>query len=62
MVVRMDIHGNNYMMRDDLTEAQAKAYVADLVGSQLKVHGQDYSIYSYTSSTRAQLAERLALA
>jgi hypothetical protein len=53
MVIRMDIHGTKFLMKDGLNEAAAMRYLDDLKRSHRKVHGQDYTILSYRRSERA---------
>jgi hypothetical protein len=53
MVIRMDIHGTKFFIKDGLNEATAMQYLDDLKRSHRKVHGQDYSILSYRRRERA---------
>lgn len=53
MVIRMDIHGTKFLIKDGLSEAAAMGYLDDLKRSHRKIHGQDYSILSYRGSERA---------
>ena len=53
MVIRMDIHGTKFLIKDGLNEAAATRYLEDLKRSHRKVHGQDYSILSYRRCERA---------
>lgn len=53
MVIRMDIHGTKFLIKDGLNEAAAMQYLDDLKRSHRKVHGQDYSILSYRRCERA---------
>ncbi len=62
MVVRMDMHGTNYVMREGLSRSEAEDYLARLMAAQRKVHGQDYSLYGYTAESRASRLAALAIA
>jgi hypothetical protein len=53
MVIRMDIHGTKFLIKDRLSEAAATRHLDDLKRSHRKVHGQDYSILSYRRGERA---------
>jgi hypothetical protein len=53
MVIRMDIHGTKFLIKDRLSEAAAMRYLDDLKRSHRKVHGQDYSILAYRGPERA---------
>jgi hypothetical protein len=53
MVIRMDLHGTKFLIKDGLSEAAAKRYLDDLKRSHRKVHGQDYNILSYRRGERA---------
>ena len=53
MVIRMDINGTKFLIKDGLNEVAAMRYLDDLKRSHRKVHGQDYSILSYRRCERA---------
>jgi hypothetical protein len=53
MVIRMDIHGTKFLIKDGLNKAAAMRYLDDLKSSQQKVHGQDYNLLSYRRCERA---------
>jgi hypothetical protein len=53
MVIRMDLHGTKFLIKDGLNEPAATRYLDDLKRSHRKVHGQDYSILSYRRCERA---------
>ena len=53
MVIRMDIHGTKFLIKDEMNEAEARRYLDDLRSAQQKVHGQDYSLLSYRRCQRA---------
>lgn len=53
MVIRMDIHGTKFLIKDGLNKAAALRYLDDLKCAQQKVHGQDYDLVSYRRCERA---------
>lgn len=64
MVVRRDIHGTYYSIRngDRLTSEEAgNKFMQAITGLHRKPHGQDYFAFSYTSGSRKLLIEKLDL-
>ena len=51
MVVRMDDHGQNFLVRDDISEQEAK----DLMASMPDHHKQSYSVLEYSVDTKAAM-------
>lgn len=54
MVVRMDIHGTTYLVKEGLAEKAAEQCIEEILARHSKPHHQHYFTLDYTSETRAQ--------
>jgi hypothetical protein len=61
MIVRIDVHGNNFLMAEGLDDAAVRDRLDALLARAKWLHHQTYSLYDYTPTSRKQLVNELRL-
>ena len=62
LIVRRDLHGTKYLMREGLASLDAaNTFIEEFKRGQLKIHGQEYEIYSYAAEERERRIRELEI-